>query len=80
MEIDPQLSKPGRVWGDRTMTVQYWPGAEEGDIVEDSGKRYRVVMNVRTSPKSDQYVSRWAIFVREEAPEERIETPLPYYT
>ena len=64
VEIVPGLAKPGRVWGDRTMTVQQWPSAQPGEVFQDGEDWYRVEMNLITAGHQSQYRERWAVFAR----------------
>lgn len=64
LEFVDGLAKPGRVWGDRTMTVQQWPTAQAGDKVVENGRTYIVMENVWSDGPSDRYTRRWAIYAR----------------
>jgi hypothetical protein len=64
VEFVDGLAKPGKEWGDRSMSVQEWPSATVGTIVEDDGVLYRVVENVLADGVAGQYVRRDGIFAR----------------
>ncbi len=80
VEIVPDLAKPGRVWGDRTMTVQQWPASQPGEIIQDGEDWYRVEMNIVTAGSQSQYRERWAIFARSKISPPVVEAELPRYT
>lgn len=64
LEFVDGLAKPGRVWGDRTMTVQQWPTAQVGEIVVENGETYIVKENVWIDGTTSQYAVRWALYAR----------------
>jgi hypothetical protein len=58
------VAKPGKYWGDRTMTVQEWPTARVGDKVVEDGNVYIVIENVWLDDSSGYYARRWSLYAR----------------
>jgi hypothetical protein len=64
LEFIDGLTKPGKVWGDRTMTVQQWPTAQVGHEVVEDGKTYLVKENVWLDGPASHYAVRWSLYAR----------------
>jgi hypothetical protein len=64
VEIVQGLAKPGRIWGDRTMTVQQWPSAQVGEVVTENGIEYVVIENTIPDGPRGRYAPRYTKFVR----------------
>lgn len=65
LEFVDDLAKPGKAWGDRTMTVKQWPTAQiDTLIIDDNGTKYLVKENVWLDGPASHYAVRWALYAR----------------